>query len=84
MSKFNQSNKTLNTTYEGGKAYEKDVANDWLNFIFTSFLQNTYYESSEKQQARFVALTNAMMEKYGAEFVAKAAVRQPIERKPNT
>ena len=74
MSKFNQSNKVLNATYEGGKAYEKDVANDWLNFIFTSFLQNTYYEPSEKQQARFVALTNAMMEKYGAEFVAKAAV----------
>ena len=74
MSKFNatkSSNRT--TTYEGGLAYRKDVDNEWINFLFASLMQDGYYESSQTQQKRYVELTREMIEKRGANFVAKAA-----------
>lgn len=76
MSKFNEkqvnNNKIL--THENGEAYVKNLENEWVNFLFSCILQNRYYESSSKQQDRYVELTNAMIDKYGAAFVGKAAV----------
>ncbi len=73
MSKFNS--KTINrvTTYEGGKAYKKDNLQAWLNFLFSSFLENQYYESSKEQINRFISLTENVANEYGYTFVAKAA-----------
>ena len=74
MAKFNEKNKSEKlTTYEGGKAYAKEPATDWLNFLFSSFLEDVYYESSEQQIDRFIDLTNKMGQMYGCDFVAKAA-----------
>lgn len=74
MSKFNEKIQKKNaTTYEGGKAYEKEPATEWLNFLFSSYLEDTYYESSNTQLTRFIELTNQMGQQYGCEFVAKAA-----------
>lgn len=75
MSKFN-TNKTTNnaTTYEGGKGYEKSLLDDWLNFLFSSFLSDQYYESAEEQQERFIELTRQMVSKYGIQFVMKATI----------
>lgn len=76
MSKFNakQVNQNLTNTYEGGKAYKKTLENEWTNFLFSCILQNRFYESAGKQQERYIELTNAMIEKYGAAFVGKVAV----------
>lgn len=76
MSKFNakQVNNNKAVTYEGGDAYNKSLENEWVNFLFSCILQDRFYESSNKQQDRYVELTNAMIDKYGAGFVGKAAV----------
>ena len=76
MSKFNakQVNDNKTTTYEGGEAYVKNLENEWANFLFSCILQDRFYESSSKQQDRYVELTNAMIAKHGADFVGKAAV----------
>lgn len=75
MSKFNTNKATESvTTYEGGKAHEKSLLDDWLNFLFSSFLSDQYYESAEEQQERFIELTRQMVSKYGIQFVMKATV----------
>lgn len=76
MSKFNakQMNSNKITTYEGGEAYAKNLEDEWCNFLFSCILQDRFYENSAKQQERYAELTNAMIEKYGASFVGKAAV----------
>lgn len=76
MSRFNASqvNQNKTTTYEGGEAYSKSLENELANFLFSCILQNGYYETSSEQQDRYIELTNAMIDKYGAKFVGKAAV----------
>ena len=61
-------------THEGGNAYEKSPVDEWLNFLFSSFMEDKFYEASNAQQKRFLDLTQKMCDKYGPTFVAKAAV----------
>lgn len=75
MSKFNKKDTpTTTSSYEGGKVYEKSVEDSWFNFIFSSYLEPTYYESDEVQKKRFQELTDKMIKEHGADLVAKAAV----------
>lgn len=73
MSKFNKSTKQNLRTYEGGKGYKKDPAQDWLNFLFSSYMEDGFYESSQQQMSRFIDLTNQVGNAHGPEFIAKAA-----------
>ena len=76
MSKFNATKRPAEpdtVTYEGGEAYSKSLEDDWANSLFSSFLEDGYYESSEKRMERYIELTRAMIEKYGPAFVARAA-----------
>ena len=74
MSKFNNVKKSeQKTTYEGGKAYKRDSATSWLNFLFSSYLEDTFYENGNAQIKRFIELTSVVGEEYGPVFVAKAA-----------
>ena len=75
MSKFNTKQTVANraTTYEGAVTYTKSLEQDWMNNLFSSFLQDQSYESAEDQQIRYLELTAKMAEKYGYPFVAKAA-----------
>lgn len=61
-------------SYENGAVYEKSPVNEWMNMLFSSFMEDQFYESALDQQQRFVELTNKMADAYGYEFVAKAAV----------
>lgn len=61
-------------SYEGGLVYDKSPVDAWVNMLFSSFMENTFYESAEDQQERFEELTQIMADTYGYEFVAKAAV----------
>lgn len=61
-------------SYEGGAVYEKSPVNEWLNMLFSSFMEDKFYESAEDQRQRFEDLTETMADTYGYEFVAKAAV----------
>lgn len=61
-------------SYEGGAVYEKSPINEWVNILFSSFLENGFYESALDQQERFIKLTDLIAEKYGYEFVAKASI----------
>lgn len=61
-------------SYEGGAVYEKAPVDAWMNMLFSSFMEDKFYESAEDQQERFEELTQAMADTYGYEFVAKAAV----------
>lgn len=76
MSKFNANIKNTNatTTFEGGKAFVKNIEDEWMNALFSSFMQDTYYEESDVQQNRYAELTRGMINKYGADFVTKAAI----------
>lgn len=75
MSKFNvkQSETNRAESYEGALIYNKSLEQDWVNNLFSSFLQDGFYEDSETREERYVALTKKMLEKYGPKFVAKAA-----------
>lgn len=75
MSKFNEKIKPAReSSYEGGENYKKDVLEDWMNFLFSSKMDNSFYEGSREQQARFMELTNLVIDKYGAEFAGKCAM----------
>jgi len=61
-------------SYEGGAVYEKSPVDTWMNMLFSSFMEDKFYESAHDQQERFIELTQTMADKYGYEFVAKAAI----------
>lgn len=75
MSKFNSKMSTgyNAVSYEGGAVYEKDVVEDWINNLFSSFLENRYYESGEDQMQRYMKLTYQVAKQLGWEFIAKAS-----------
>lgn len=73
MSKFNNViDRKL--THEGGSAYSKDSLTEWLDFMFSSYLENQYYESDLAQMSRFVDATKAVIDEYGVEFAMKAVL----------
>ena len=76
MSKFNAKKQGAErvASYEGAELYAKNFEEEWVNFLFSCMMQDGFYESSEVQQERYVALTDQMIAKYGPEFAAKAAV----------
>ena len=76
MAKFNEKTRTAPnaTSYEGGTSYEKNAAEEWLNFLFSSYFEDTFYEKVDTQVDRFLTLTAKMIIDYGPEFVAKAAM----------
>ena len=75
MSKFNEKIKPERAiSYEGGKNYKKDVLEDWMNFLFSSKMDDGFYENAATQQTRFIELTNLVIDKYGAEFAGKCAM----------
>ena len=61
-------------SHEGGSVYEKSPIDEWMNMLFSSFMEKGFYESAETQQNRFIELTDKIADAYGYEFVAKAAV----------
>lgn len=75
MSKFNENVKPERSmSYEGGKNYKKDVLEDWMNFLFSSKMDDGFYENAATKQTRFIELTNLVIDKYGAEFAGKCAM----------
>ena len=60
-------------SYEGGTVYKKSPVDEWMNLLFSSFMEDKFYESAEDLQERFEELTQKMADTYGYEFVAKAA-----------
>lgn len=76
MAKFNEKVRTTPNavSYEDGAVYIKSPAEEWLNFLFSSYLEDRFYERASHQTERFMSLTQDMIETYGAEFVAKAAL----------
>lgn len=74
MSKFNaKSTPAMAESYEGAELYEKSFEEEWVNFIFSSLMQDGFYESADEQMERYTDLTKRMIEKYGPVFAAKAA-----------
>lgn len=75
MSKFNvkkESNKA--TSYEGGSVYNKNLVEDYLNNLFSSFIEDGFYESKQEKMERFLDLTTEVGNKLGNEFLAKTSV----------
>lgn len=75
MSKFNgkQADAFKTVSHEGGVVYEKSLEDEWTNTLFSSLMGDGFYESAEEQQGRYIDLTRKMVDKYGCDFVAKAA-----------
>lgn len=75
MANFNKtkSNGPDETSYEGGAVYTKYVIEDWINCLFSCYLEDRYYESGNKQMNRYLQLTNQVADALGYEFVAKAS-----------
>lgn len=74
MAKFNKTVKTEKVaSYEGGEVYAKNPVEDWINFLMSSYLEDQFYESASDQMNRYMDLTREVAERYGWEFVAKAA-----------
>lgn len=79
MGKFNtiDTNPTKVETHEGGTAYLKSIENEWTNMLFSFVLQagnDSFYETVDDKENRFVELTDEIISKYGPQFAAKAAV----------
>ena len=75
MSKFNvkkENNKA--TSYEGGSVYNKNLVEDYLNNLFSSFIEDGFYESRQKKMERFLDLTTEVGNQLGNEFLAKTSV----------
>lgn len=75
MSKFNakkENNKS--TSYEGGSVYNKNLVEDYLNNLFSSFIEDGFYESRQKKMERFLDLTTEVGNQLGNEFLAKTSV----------
>ena len=70
----NQSQSKKIQTYEGGDAYEKSPLEDWMNFLFSSYLENKFYESDDEQLERFMGLTDTLCFSLGPDFLAKASI----------
>lgn len=63
------------TSYEGGRVYIKSPIEEWLNFLFSSYLEDRFYEDKDEQMSRFLDLTEDVAEVYGGyEFIAKCAL----------
>ena len=66
MSKFNTKQEAPKTiSYEGAELYQKNPVEDWINFMFSSFLSKQYYESETEQITRFLDLTQKVIEAKG-------------------
>ena len=76
MSKFNKKvqSEAKTVSYEGGSVYTKALDDEWANALFSSILQPRFYESDEKQEKRFIELTEAMIDKHDPELIGKAAI----------
>ena len=76
MSKFNSkqiAEATREYSYEGGLNYVKSPVSEWLNFLFSSYIEDRFYETSDKQLARYIELTEQVAQECGWEFVARAS-----------
>lgn len=62
------------TSYEGGDVYNKNVVEDWINFLFASFLEDRCYETGSQQMERYLELTADVADELGNEFIAKASM----------
>lgn len=71
FNKVKASSKT--TSYEGGKVYKQAPITAWLNMLFSSYMEDGFYESAETQRNRFLDLTEKVADTYGYEFVANCA-----------
>lgn len=72
MSKFNKSVQTETIpSYEGGMVYNKNCVEDLMNFMFSSYLENQFYETGEEQINRFLHLLDGVSRKMPAEWIAK-------------
>lgn len=76
MSKFNSA-KPVGTTkaksHEGGDVYTKTKLDEWLNMLFSSYMEDGAYENRYSYIKNMVKLTKSMIEEYGPEFVARCA-----------
>lgn len=74
MSKFNANVKPSRTkSFEGANNYTKNPVEEWMNFLFSSKMDNKFYESDATQQDRFKGLTRDIIDTYGPTFAAKCA-----------
>ena len=74
MSKFNMKQEAPKTiSYEGAELYQKNPTEDWINFMFSSFLSDKFYETETEQTTRFLDLTQKVIDTKGPEFAAKGA-----------
>ena len=55
-------------SYEGGKVFEKNPLEEWMNTLFSSYLTDKFYENEVTQTTRFIELTNQIIAKYGGFF----------------
>lgn len=74
MGKFNKSNSSDRiVTHEGAEAVRKDVVDDFVNNLFSSYLEDSYYEDGNEVFDRFVGLTQDVRKSFGDEFTFKLA-----------
>lgn len=61
-------------SYEGGATYAKNSLEEWINMLFSDFMESGFYETHTARQKRFEKLTDAIIKDFGAEFAAKVAI----------
>ena len=72
MSKFNKAMEPRTIlSYEGGMAYEKNCIEDLTNFMFSSYLENQFYETADEQINRFIDLLDKVSKQVSLEWIAK-------------
>lgn len=61
-------------THEGGKAYTKNPVQAWMNYLFSSYNEDRYYEDASTQTKRYIFLLDKVAELYSYELIAKMAL----------
>lgn len=72
MAKFNGKERKV-LTEEGALAYEKDAVDDFVNNLFSNFLDDGFYKTGKQNIDRMIELVDAVRSERGDAFVAKLA-----------
>ena len=73
MSKFNKNKEKL-TTYEGGRAYHRDLLKQWVNYMMGNRIESGFYEDNFWMEEQIKHLTEEIINTYGAGYAAKVAI----------
>lgn len=75
MSKFNTKDSPSKAySHEGNLQYKTTSIDYFMNYLFSSYMEDSFYENANTQRDRFRNVADDVIDEYGPEFAAKACL----------